>query len=287
MNRRNKLHFFLIPAILLILIICIVAPERTFSQATMKGRVIYRKDARPAARASVSLLRKNKVIMTDEAGNFLLRMPPGTRNNDTLVISSVGYENLILPVKEAMYRTDFVLTEFSKNLTPVTVKYFTSHEVIGTTRESVGYFRSWNYDSTGGEIGRIFKVPYAEYKVDKIRFKVSNMCDTCLIRLHIRKVVDNIPGEELLKDSITLTVNRISLDDKAPEFDLGAYDLLLDQPAIFIGFELINCKHPGRKDCSFCFAGTEQGVYNYKKSTAPYWEKTDDFAIYLKMYLRY
>jgi hypothetical protein len=162
-----------------------------------------------------------------------------------------------------------------------------SRDMIGAGGESVGYFRSWNFDSTGGEIGRIFNVPYSEYKVDKIRFKVSNFCDTCLVRLHIRKAVDNMPGEELLKDSISMIIRHLTLDDKAPEFDLAPYDLVLNQPEVFIGFELINCKHPGKKDCSLCFAGTEEGNYVYKSTRASQWEKTDAFAIYLKIFLRY
>jgi hypothetical protein len=172
-------------------------------------------------------------------------------------------------------------------MVPVTVRSFTSLDEIGATGESVGYFRSWNFERTGGEIGRIFRVPYPEYKVDRIRFKINNMCDTCLIRLHIRKVKDGVPGDELLRDSISIRVKRLALDDKAPEFDLRPYELVLNEAEIFIGFELIDCQHPGRSDCSFCFAGTEPGTYHYKSTGTAIWERTDDFAIYLKIFLRY
>ena len=258
----------------------------THAQVNIKGRVIYRKDARPAPRASVSLLRKDRGSLTDESGNFSLHLPV-TRNNDTLVISSIGYENIIIPLRDALKKKVFELVEFSKNLAPVTVKSFNSQDVVGATNELVGYFRSWNTDSTGGEVGRIFKLPYNEYKIDKIRFKVSNMCRACLIRLHIRNVIAGAPAEELLSDSISLNVKKLTVEDKAPEFDLSKYDQVFNKPKLFIGLEVIGCTKNDSTACSFCFVGTEPGIYTYKSTKTGPWDETDNFAIYIKMFLRF
>lgn len=261
--------------------------NETNAQRNFRGRVIYKKDARPAARVSVGLKNRPQGSVTDESGNFSINLS-GPNSRDTLVISSVGYENIIIPVREAVQGGKFELKEFSRNLPNVTVKSFTSEGVVGATRESVGFFRSWNYDSTGGEIGRIFKLPYSEYKIDRVRFKISNLCNSCLLRLHIREVVDGEPGDELFSDSISLTVKGATLDGKAPEFNLTNYDMVFDQKEIFVGIEAIGCKPtPGKKDCSLCFAGTELGAYSYRSTRHSSWEKMDDFAIYMKLFMRY
>ncbi|MBK7124071.1 MAG: hypothetical protein IPH68_15565 [Chitinophagaceae bacterium] len=55
---------------------------------------------------------------------------------------------------------------------------------------------------------------------------MANFCDTCLLRLHIRQVTgEGEPGEELLKDSISITINKLMLNGKIPEFDISEYDL--------------------------------------------------------------
>ena len=173
-------------------------------------------------------------------------------------------------------------------MVPVTVRTFSSETVVGTSNETVGYFRSWNHKNTGGEIGRIFRLSYEEYLMDKIKFKINNMCNSCLIRLHIRSVVDGRPAQELLSDSVFITVNRLTLDDKPATIDLSKYELVFSQEEIFIGLEVINCKpYPGEKDCSLSFTGNEEGYFHYRSSLTDYWEKTDAFSIYLKLYLRY
>ena len=270
----------------IILITGLLLSSPATAQNNIRGNVIYQRDARPASGASVILVRKQRMVVTDEDGNFSIRIPPGAKA-DTLLITSVGYHDILIPVSEAMRRKQFTLTDLNRSMPPVVVRSFTSREIFGDRRESVGYFRSWSYDSTGGEIGRIFHVPYPEYKIEKILFKVSNTCNECTVRLHIRKVDDEKPGIELLNQPLTLALGHRTLDGSAPAIDLTPYDQTFKEPDIYIGFEIIGCKYPGRNDCSFCFAGTEQGFFTYKTNLNSIWKHEADFAIYLKMYLLY
>ena len=259
--------------------------DTVFSQTTIQGRVTYNDDATPAAFVNVEIMhRRGTETMTNFAGNFSLRIPDA-KSNDTLVISAVGYKSLKLPLHIAAKRKEFVLSENIKNMNGVTV--FNSHEVIGSQSETVGYYRSWDHAKTGGEIGRIFKLPYKKYKIDKIRFKAGNTCDTCLLRLHIRTVKDGIPGEEILTDSISVFVNRLSLDTKIPEFDLTPYDLTFTEKEFFVGIEVLGCGNGKKGFCSFSFAGTEKGEYVYKSRRTNEWASTDDYTIYLKLFLRF
>jgi CarboxypepD_reg-like domain len=260
-------------------------PAIVFSQTTIEGRVTYKDDAAPAAFVSVEIQnRKGVVTMTNFAGNFSLRVPD-SKNNDTLVISAVGYKSLKLPLYIATKRKEFVLSENVKNIAGVTV--FNSHEVIGSKSETVGYYRSWSSGKTGGEIGRIFKLPYEKFKIDKIRFKAGNTCDTCLLRIHLRTVENGLPADEIFDDSISVYVNRLSLDSKIPEFDLTPYDFTFTENEFFVGIEVLSCGNGKKGSCSFSFAGTEKGEYVYKTRGTSEWQTTDDYTIYLKLFLRF
>lgn len=258
-----------------------------FAQTGFKGRVIYDKDGQPAAGASIELLKQKKGVYSDRNGYFSLSVS-SVAKNDTLQVSMVGYELLKIPVGRAANMDEFVLKEKAKSLQGVTVKTFSTRDVQGSTSESVGFFRSWNTEHTGGEIGRIFRLPYEEYKLDKIRFKVSNMCDTCLIRLRIREVVDEMPGDEILEDSITTTIHKLTLDDKAAEFDISEKNIVFDVPVIFVSFEVLNCRSKTGPSCYFSFAGTEMGDYIFKSKSKTDWRVVkDDYTIYMKLFLRY
>jgi len=261
-------------------------PAVVFSQSYIKGRVVYGKDNTPAAYASVELLKQKSGALTDASGSFSLHVAR-QKKDDTLQISMVGYETLKMPVAAALGKKEFVLAEKTGSLENVTVKTFSTHDVQGSTSESVGYFRSWNTERTGGEIGRMFRLPYKEFKIDKVRFKVSNMCDTCLIRLHIRNVIDGNPGEEILKDSITTTIHKLTIDDKTPEFDISEHDITFKGNQIFVSLEVLNCRSKTNEACYFSFAGSERGEYIFKSKGAFDWQTANDYTIYLKLFLRY
>ena len=195
-------------SLLALLISLLHTSSSSFAQAVIKGRIKYDNDATPAALVSIELANdKGTKTMSDNAGNFHLNITE-SQKRDSLVISSVGYKTLRMPVSAALARSTFTLGEAVKTIETVTV--FNSHEVVGSVSETVGYYRSWN-PKRGGEIGRIFKLPHNKFKIDKIRFKASNTCDTCLLRLRIRSLEKNgEPGDEILQDSITVYVHKLS-----------------------------------------------------------------------------
>ncbi|MEO7308465.1 MAG: carboxypeptidase-like regulatory domain-containing protein [Ferruginibacter sp.] len=272
----KRILFFLVFAI-------VFFPNLVHAQVSFKGRVVYKLDATPAAFASIEVLhRKDVHTVTNFAGNFSLQIP-NSKGNDTVVISSVGYQTIKLPLYIAAKRSEFVLAEVVKNLEGVTLKPL----VIGSISETVGYYRSWNHKSTGGEIGRIFSLPYSKFKLDKVRFKAGNVCDTCSLRIHIRKVVNGLPAEEILPDSISIFVNKLSLDTRVPEFDLTDYDLTITEKEFFVGIEVLNCANGKNGSCAFNFAGTEKGEYYFKSKADSEWRLSDDYTIYLKLFLRF
>ena len=269
---------------LTVVVLIAALPHFLFAQAAINGKVIYEKDHAPAVGANIELNNKSASAITDETGNFKISIQHPNQS-DSITISSVGYESIKIPVSSAIKKPEFKLKEIVKSLNGVTV--FNTKQVIGSTSESVGYYRSWNHENTGGEIGRFFYLPYKEFKIDKIRFKAGNLCDTCLLRVHIRKVVDGKPGEEILKDSISMYVNHLSLDTKIPEFDLTPYDFTFTENQFYVGIEVLNCSNGKKGFCAFNFAGTEKGEYVYKSRGTSEWQTTDDYTVYLKLFLRF
>lgn len=261
-----------------------------FAQAQsqqLSGRIVIDKTKTPAVSPNIFLLRQPAKTFSDASGNFSLKIPT-LRKDDTVLISMVGYETLRIPLLAAMGRTEFQLREKSETLEGVTVKAFSTHDVQGSLSESVGYYRSWYSRGNGNEIGRVFQIPYEEYKIDKIRFKLNNMCDTCLVRLHIRTMSDRYPDEELLEDSVAVYVHKLTLDDKAPEFDLRDKDLTFSEGRIYIGFEVLHCGFKPNNNCYFAFAGTDKGEYIYRVHDQKDWTAiNDDYTIYIKLFLRY
>lgn len=268
----------------IVTILIFTAPQYIYAQTIIDGKVLYEKDDAPAAFANIQLNDKSVGTMTDGNGNFKINITH-PKNSDSIIISSVGYESIKLPVKVALKKSEYKLKELVKNMEGVTV--FNSHETMGIISQTVGYYRSWSYDKTGGEIGRIFNLPYKKYKIDKVRFKVANLCDTCSLRVHIRKVVNGEPGEEIITDSITTSINKLTLDDKVSEFDLTPYDFTFTQSQLFVSLEVLGCSNKFKEFCSFSFAGTDKGEYIYKSKGNANWQSTDDYTIFLKLFLRY
>lgn len=222
--------------------------------------------------------------MADATGNFILSLN-GINKDDSLFISSVGYKKLMLTIHDAVSKDVFALNEETKEMQPVFL--YSKEEDIGSKSRITAYFRSWNHHSTGGEIGKIFNVGHSNFKLERVRFKVNNRCDTCLVRLHIREIVNGLPGDEILYDSISTYINKLTIDDKFSEFDLRNRDLIFKNKWIYVGFEILNCSEHTGEPCSMCYIGTEAGDYLYKNRKYSDWEEASDYSIYMRLFYKY
>jgi hypothetical protein len=256
------------------------------AQTAIKGKIIYAKDGKPIAFASVKLMDRTNGTVSDALGNFALLMH-NIRQNDTLLISSVGYENFKIPAQKAAQLSEFRLEESQKTLESVVIRSFSKEEIAGAKTENVGYFRSWNADNTGGEIGRTFLPNHKEYQVAKVRFKVYNTYDTCIIRLHIREVVNGQPGRELLRDSVAQVIKKSATAEKPYEFDLNKYNVILKQQNIFVSFEVLEGTRSDNTSRSLSFVGSEVGDYFYKSGEVDSWHNSNEYTIYMKLLLKY
>lgn len=270
--------------ILLIAVYCLI-PAQSHAQIMLKGKVME-EDADPVPYASVKLLNQSSGSITDTAGNFSLAVY-SSKQNDTLLITSVGYESLKIPVSSALKNHNFILKSSTQKMEGVIVKSFGKEDIAGAKTEIVGYYRSWNTGKTGGEIGRTLNVPHKEYQVSKVRFKIYSACDTAIIRLHIRAMKNGLPGEEILREEVEQTILKASVADKAYEFDLNKYNVILKQQNIFVSFEVLGGSKKDNTSCSLSFVGSEPGTYIYKSRLTDDWSFTEDYAIFMKVFFKY
>jgi hypothetical protein len=255
------------------------------AQIKIQGHVVQENDG-PVPFASVKLLNYNEGAVTDKDGHFVLQLA-ALRQKDSILITCVGYESIKISLPAASKEKKFILRTASKKMEAIVVRGFKKEDVAGAKSDNVGYYRSWNTNHSGGEIGRTVLVPYEEYLVSKVQFKIYSSCDTCTIRLRLREFVNGHPGDELLPDSVGKTFIKAYVPDKVYDFDLSKYNLVLTEENIFVSFEVLGGSLNGNSNCSFSFVGTEPGTYIYKTKEESPWTSTNDYSIHLKVFFRH
>lgn len=258
----------------------------SFSQL-FTGKVLSKSDESPIPYATIGVKGKNAGTVADLSGRFRMSFPRFVKRNDSIVISSIGFVSLKLPVASVINSEVFILEEEAKVLEPVSVISFMKKRSISSLRGESSFFRGWYSHKTGGEIGNIISIPHQGYKINKIFFKVDNMYDTCHIRLHIRKVENSWPSSELLTEDIIIPIYKRSMIDGTSVFDLSKQNLVLSEKTLFIGFEVIDCSNSTKPPTSISFVGTDNGEYIFKSFSSSSWEKQNNFSIYFELGLQY
>ena len=183
-----------------------------FSQMTLTGKIKSKGEESPIPYATIGVKGKNAGTVADAKGRFHLYCPHFVKQTDTVVITSIGFQSLEIPVNGAVGKEEFEMEVEAKELPPVSVFTFFNQHFYKTVPGEESFFRGWYSYKTGGEIGNIIDVPHRVYKIDKILFKVDNKYDTCLIRLHIRKIENGWPAGELLTEDIIIPVFTVEVD---------------------------------------------------------------------------
>lgn len=271
----------------IIIILTLLTPAAVGAQTVIGGNVLNRKSHTPIANVSVCLNKKKKGSVSDTKGHFVMPVS-GFKSTDTLVLSSVGYSTLKIPLSDAMLVREFFLTEEAKQLDDIVIKTYTNHRTEGSLSEVDGYFSSWTTQKDGGEIGRMIRLKSNEIKIEKIRFKANSQCDTCFIRLHIRSLNNGLPYMDLLQDSTTIQINRSSFDDKYAEFDLSQKNIIIkNHRYLFISLETIRCNSANNGSCTLAYIGTEEGRYLFRTRDYRDWEESNSNSLYLKLFYSY
>ena len=146
------MRFFKYTFLYLFFILFYLFPSGTIAQQFIKGNVFNQKDGKPLAGASIKIQKRNVGILTNASGKFEMQIEK-IRKSDTLIISSIGFKTIKIPVTEALNRNDFFLKTDPTDLENIVIKSYNAESSEGSKSEVSGFFRSWYTKKNGGEIG--------------------------------------------------------------------------------------------------------------------------------------
>jgi hypothetical protein len=202
--------------------------------------------------------------------------------------TSTGYQSIKLPVKKAIDLRVFYLLPANKTLELVTINSYMNSGSEGALATNDAYFRSWTSNKDGGEIGRLIYVNSNNYKIEKVRIKINNQCDTCVLRLRIRGLKYGLPDYELLHDSVSVVAGKYNFNDKFLDIDLRHLNVIIKKHRqIYVGIETLYCNNKKGNTCSLCYIGTEAGTYLFRTKSYEDWQISDESNIYMKLFYRF
>ena len=182
MKHYLKILFF-IPTVIFI---CHIASAQQFT--TINGTVVDAKTGFPLPYASISLNNSSFTNVANSEGEFSLKFPSGSKN-DSIIVSYLGYRNLLVPISELMgkrnskillhpttidirsitVRPNDALAIFNSAFSPKSIRRNYSCEPVGMS----GFYRETikkgnKYLSFNEAVVDIFKQSYIGYATDNI-----------------------------------------------------------------------------------------------------------------------
>lgn len=270
-----------------ICLILIMVSVQLHAQDGPSGSVFNSSDHQPLAGCSIAFTQSNVKTQTKEDGSFNLSRYQFEKT-DSIIFSSVGFKTIKMPIAEASNLHMFYLPESKTTLSAVTVTSYLHSSAEGNIATNAAYFRNWTSNKNGGEIGRILNIGKDNYKIEKVRVKINNQCDTCVLRLRIRGLKNGYPDYELLYDSTSVVAGKYHFGDKFLEIDLRKKNVIIKKHRqIYVGFETLYCNNKKGTTCSLCYIGTEDGDYYYRTKDYEDWQISQESALYMRVFYRF
>ncbi len=225
------------------------------------GKVVNDATGDPLEFSSVGIVGHAIGDITDSKGNF--RLTGNSLSKDAQVrISMIGFQAQTFYVRDLLDKENILrLKEQTVGLSEVVVKSSkTKRNTIGTKSSTKHILTGWGAAGEGGERGLRIEIKGKPIFIEKLNFHIAyNQFDSVLIRLHIRKIENGTPSEELLHDNI-LTISRSA---GWVEIDLSKYNLFYSED-IAVTLEWVKAWGLFQKD--FYNNGTKFSL-NYFKGT--------------------
>jgi hypothetical protein len=196
----------------------------------ISGKVVNSRTGVPLEYVNIGIIDEPAGTITGKQGNFKLNIG-NVPEDKTIKFSMIGFEPEIFSVKELLLRENKIeLSEKTFELKEVIVNPAGKIHKLGTTGCSMRSICGWGWEwggvrYTGYEIGLKIALGQQSVAVKKIHaYLLIQSFDSTLFRVHIREFSDGLPGKELLRENIYITVTRNSGWE---EFDLSRYNIVL------------------------------------------------------------
>jgi len=186
----------------------------------------------PVAFANIGIVGTATGTVADYEGNFIIFLPVGLKQKDSLKISCIGYLSYAISADTLPEFLSVRLKEVSLRLPEVTVKANgLKKKVIGNKRENT--YLNCNFaignkpnQNLGSEIGRKFFFKGKKHYINKMNLYCAYNFDTVLLRLNIYSLKNGLPDKNLLSENIIIKL--IGRKRGWCEFDLQDYHLVYD-----------------------------------------------------------
>lgn len=195
---------------------------------TITGRVADVSTGEPLIYVSIGIPDVNRGTITDEQGMFHLETE-GIPVDALIRFSMIGYESQTYFIGDLLYKENEIYLERKiYESWVVVVKPLGKPVKIGSSQKSPGIQCGWGGPDPGKgyEIGTKFELGDTLVKIKSLHLHLHKQSfDSTLFRLHIRNIVDNMPGIELPYGNIYFKVDKKS---GWVEIDLSKYNLVFD-----------------------------------------------------------
>jgi hypothetical protein len=221
----------------------------SFSQVTVRGKLLSQPDNKPVPFANIGIINKNVGTISNEDGTFSIRIPDELKN-DTLIFSALGYEKRILPVADLSPSKEHVLYLIEKAIELQAVTVTGRKEKAKTFELGNRYFRGGFLlaDSVyaGASMALLIRNAYPSFHEDlvypvylksaRVRIFKSNVQSFRFrVRLYEKDSLTGKPGKDFLHQSVIM---ESDMRKGWLEFDLSKLNLKIEKD-FFIAFEWI------------------------------------------------
>ncbi|HMO39101.1 MAG TPA: carboxypeptidase-like regulatory domain-containing protein [Saprospiraceae bacterium] len=200
--------------LLLLIILIVFKLPAIFCQTVnyVEGVVVCSQTQASLEYVNIGVINTTTGTVTDREGYFKLYIPQHL-NAEKINISCIGYKNIVLDINQVLNKkTDFSLVKDIYNIDEITVLSKTGgkFETIGAKSTSKNIVTGWsNGSGKGGERGILIDLKKGKYLIRSVNFHVArNDFDSLLLRLHIRRLENELPSEEILKENVFILVKE-------------------------------------------------------------------------------
>ena len=207
---------------ILFILILITLKSSLFCQILQLKCKVYSLTTKKIIPYATVQISSTKIIDADENGYFEI----GAKNTDTVILSSIGFEKLVLPLNTINNLDSLFLKEHFTEMKTVILTKPIQH-TIGISNEKQNRSQIGNSAINRAELATLIEVPkdIKSYRIKKVMIKGKDFNAENPIRIHLYTVNEKgEPGEELLTKEIVI-IN--SNDNNKLEVDVKDQDIIL------------------------------------------------------------
>ena len=237
----------------------------------LRGVIRDRKSNLPLPYVNIGILNKDVGTTTNSKGEFELPLLE-SNSNDTLRISMVGYEPVLIHLNDVFEMQKLFLNIRLRERTGelkevvVTDRKLTT-KILGNKTDSKFFGGKFASGDLGSEIVIRIRIKDTPTYLDTFSFNISyNEGDTATFRVNVYETEGGLPGKNVLTDNIILKING---ETGKINIDLSKYNTTVTDD-FFIGLEWV----AGKSNSGIVFSSgfANKGTY-YRKASQGRWKK--------------